>query len=67
MQLTRYLTVAGLVIFIVFLLQNISIVPVNFLFWSIELPRSMLLLVAFLLGYLVAASTRISKRRANPD
>ena len=67
MQITRILLIAGLVLFIIFLLQNITIVPINFLFWSIEMPRAILLLLAFLLGYLAAATARMNQRKSTPD
>ena len=66
MQTTRILLIAGLVLFIIFLLQNITIVPVNFLFWSVEMPRAILLLLAFLLGYLAASTARLAKSTQDP-
>lgn len=63
MHITRYLVFFALGLFLVFLLQNLSIVPVNFLFWQIELPRALLLVLTFALGYLLAITVQFSRRK----
>ena len=40
-----------LTLLVIFALQNIAIVELNFLFWSVDLPRSMLLFVVLLVGF----------------
>lgn len=38
----------------IFMLQNFAIVEVNFLAWSVRLPRAILLLIVFSLGAVAA-------------
>ncbi|MBT8138641.1 MAG: DUF1049 domain-containing protein [Gammaproteobacteria bacterium] len=64
MHISRYLVYAALALFAVFLLQNLSIVPVSFLVWTIELPRIVLLILTFMLGYLTASTMRLTRRPA---
>ncbi|MCR8922915.1 lipopolysaccharide assembly protein LapA domain-containing protein [Dasania sp. GY-MA-18] len=42
-----------LVLFALLLLQNLAMVELNFLLWSVSLPRVILLLLVFLLGLAV--------------
>ncbi|MGB5324540.1 MAG: LapA family protein [Pseudomonadales bacterium] len=61
MHFTRYLLYALLALFLVFLAQNLSVVPVNFLFWKVELPRALLLVLTFALGHLSSSLPRLAK------
>ncbi|MDH5392007.1 MAG: lipopolysaccharide assembly protein LapA domain-containing protein [Gammaproteobacteria bacterium] len=56
------LVTAGIVLFVVFMLQNTDIVTVNFLFWSVQLSRSILLLVVLLVGILIGYVLRRLKK-----
>lgn len=57
------LVTAGIVLFVVFMLQNTDIVTVNFLFWHFQLSRSILLLVVLLIGVLIGYVLRRLKKR----
>lgn len=46
---------------LIFLLQNFSNVPLNFLIWEIELPRAVHMAIAFAAGYLVSITVKINK------
>lgn len=57
------LVTAGIALFVVFMLQNTDIVTVNFLFWHLQLSRSILLLVVLLIGVLIGYVLRSLKKR----
>ena len=65
------ITVIGLLVFIVFLLQNTDAIPVRLLFWDADIPSVIVILVTslggFAVGYYVAftGQRRRSKRRAD--
>jgi uncharacterized integral membrane protein len=44
------LAATAALILAIFTIQNVQVVEVRFLFWQIEMSRSLLLLVVFLLG-----------------
>ena len=48
----RRLIIAGilLAVVLVFALQNVAIVEVQFLFWGIQLPRSLLIFLVLVIG-----------------
>lgn len=55
MTRTRKSVAAALtVVAVVFMIQNFAIVEVNFLAWSVRLPRAIMLLLVFLMGALAA-------------
>ncbi|MBI2871433.1 MAG: LapA family protein [Candidatus Omnitrophica bacterium] len=55
--------VALVIIIIIFILQNREVVPVRFLFWSLQMSRVVVLFTTFLLGVLAGwAYTRFVKR-----
>ena len=61
-----WVTIGILGLVAVFTLQNIVTVDVTFLFWTIELPRAILLFFVFALGVLlgwILKSTRGPARR----
>jgi len=39
-----------LALFVLFVVQNIAIVEITFLFWSIAIPRSLLMVIMLLIG-----------------
>lgn len=49
-QIVGVITVALVVLFII---QNMAIVEIQFLFWSMTLPRSIILLSIFTIGVLI--------------
>lgn len=54
-------------IIIIFIIQNIAVVEIQFLFWSISITRSLLLLIIFavgvFLGWLLKSFTARQKRK----
>jgi uncharacterized integral membrane protein len=52
---------------VVFVIQNIAVVEVQFLFWSISVTRSLLLLIIFgvgiLLGWLLKSYAMMQKKK----
>lgn len=64
MRIKHLASIAVLVLLAMFILQNIALVSVSFLIWEITLPRSIILLVVFLIGLLVGMlfSKRSQKR-----
>ena len=48
-----WVTIAILGVVVLFTIQNIVTVQVTFMFWTIELPRAMLLFIVFVLGILL--------------
>ncbi len=52
---------------VVFVIQNIAVVEVQFLFWSISITRSLLLLIVFwvgiLLGWLLKSYAVMQKKK----
>ena len=45
-----YLSIAIVILLCLFIVQNTASVTIDFLFWSAEAPRSLMLFVIFLLG-----------------
>ena len=46
------LTIAAVVIVAIFAIQNLQIVEVDFLFWSMKLSKFLVILVAYVMGML---------------
>ena len=65
MKVKLFVTVVLLLLVIVFMAQNSSTVPVRFLLWEIDLPRSLLifmtLLIGMLIGWFVRAMFRLTR------
>ena len=47
------LSVVLIALVLVFVLQNMTVVEVKFLFWSLSVPRSLLIFVTLLLGVII--------------
>lgn len=54
-----------LVLLTMFIVQNFALVSVSFLIWEITLPRSIVLLVVFVIGMLTGML--VSQRSASKD
>ena len=54
-----------LMLFIVALLQNTPSVPLKFLFWTVSMPRALLILISALIGLIlgILLTLRASKKR----
>jgi uncharacterized integral membrane protein len=62
-QIMRGLTVLGLLLFIVFLLQNVGETRVTFLFFEGNIPSVILILVTSLGGFAAGYLTALNARR----
>ena len=62
LRLILALTLVALVI--VFALQNVTLVEVQFLFWGLALPRALLIFVVLMIGMIAGWFIRGSVRRA---
>lgn len=56
-----------LVVVLVFALQNVAIVEVQFLIWGFRLPRSMLIFAVLTLGIAAGWFLKGATRRARPS
>lgn len=67
-KLTLILILAGLVV--VFLVQNVAVVEIQFLIWSARLPRAAVMLVALaagiVIGWFLHGYRKYRKNRAGP-
>lgn len=56
---------------LIFVVQNVAMVQVRFLFWSLSLPRSLLMLIllaiGLIVGWLVHGYAGYRKRRASDN
>lgn len=63
------ITVALLVMVMVFAVQNVAVVEIKLLFWHVALPRSllifMMLLIGIVIGWFSRSLYRISRTRSN--
>lgn len=50
------------IIMVVFIFQNLDIVEINFLFWSISVSRALMIFLILLIGILLGAILRGIKR-----
>ncbi len=62
MTILKTLTLFLTAIFVIFALQNIASVQVSFLLWDIELPRIIILLITFTVGFLCSTLLLLSQR-----
>ena len=51
MRPQKWVTLFVILIVILVMIQNMNGIPVNFLFWEIEIPAIILILVALLAGF----------------
>ena len=54
------------VVFILFLIQNAEVVKVNFLFWSAQAPRVIVLGITFLLGLVAGLLAALPRKGREP-
>lgn len=54
-QLKRFVAIVLAVLVALFAVQNMALVNIEFLLWSFQAPRALVLLVVFLLGMLAGA------------
>lgn len=47
-----------------FIVQNIAVVEVNFLFWSISISRAILLIIIFAVGMMIGVAVARSGKQA---
>ena len=52
MHLSKVLVFILIGITVLFIIQNLAVVEIQFLFWSFSLPRAVLLLVILAIGFL---------------
>jgi|GEM_PF-2212044 uncharacterized integral membrane protein len=45
--------IAVILLFIILILQNVTMVPVNLLFWSFQIPLIVLMLICLLGGFVI--------------
>lgn len=63
--LRNVLVIILLGVLVVFVVQNVATVEVNFLVWNVSLPRAILYLIIFALGAVVGWLTRLFGARPN--
>tara|TARA_R110002072_G_scaffold172728_4_gene327031 strand:- start:1697 stop:1912 length:216 start_codon:yes stop_codon:yes gene_type:complete len=65
MKTRKALYLSLVVLLVVFVIQNIALVTVGFLFWEITLPRSVIIAVAFCIGIIIGLGLRELLSRKN--
>jgi uncharacterized integral membrane protein len=59
------------ILVVIFIFQNIEVVQINFLFWSISVSRALMVFLIFLIGILVGAILKSvhtdRKKKANKE
>jgi uncharacterized integral membrane protein len=66
-NLKMVLTLAGLTLFLVFVIQNTEAVDVEFLFWSFQTRRALLLFIVLAIGFAIGWILHGWPRRERPD
>ncbi len=66
-NIRHWLSIAVVGLVILFTLQNFATVEVSFLFWSLSLPRALLLFVIFGAGILVGLLMARAQRKQYDD
>lgn len=64
MSFKNALSTILVVVLTIFIVQNFALVTVSFLFWEASLPRSIVLLVVFVIGLLTGI---LISQRPSPD
>jgi len=57
------LIVVLIVLILIFVVQNIEIVSINFLFWSFNIQRPLLLLITVCIGFLLGVFVTLSTKK----
>ncbi len=55
------------IVFLVFLFQNLDTVTVTFLFFNLSLPRSLLLIITFMIGLLIGIFIPFDLKKQNKN
>lgn len=50
-KMMSVLVLSGLVV--VFIIQNVTVVEIKFLFWSIQMSRSLLIFILLVIGFII--------------
>lgn len=51
-------------IVVIFTAQNNSVVPINFLFWSFEMSRALIIFFSLIIGVIIGFSLRLLLKRS---
>ena len=65
-MVSRIGMIVVVLLFTVFILQNIQVVEVRFLFWKTQIPRALVLLITFGGGLLTGWFSMIWKKSQSP-
>lgn len=57
MNMLRILTIASVLVVIIFVAQNYQVTEVSFLFWSIRASRALVLIFTLVVGFLLGIVT----------
>jgi putative membrane protein len=58
------------ILMVIFIFQNIDVVVINFLFWSVSISRALMIFLIFLMGIVLGAllsSMKKGKKRSHPE
>ncbi len=66
-HLKMVLSLAGLTLFLIFVIQNTEAVDVEFLFWSFQTRRALLLFIVLAIGFAIGWILHGWPRRERPD
>ncbi len=66
-HLKTMLSLSGLTLFLVFVLQNTETVDVEFLLWSFQTPRAVLLFIVLAIGIAIGSILHGWPRRKRPS
>lgn len=50
MNIKRYLTISLVILLLVFIMQNITVVEIRFLFWQLSVSRALMFFILLVLG-----------------
>ena len=68
MQIKKVIYLSLLALLAIFILQNMTLVKVGFLFWEITMPRSVILAVTLVIGIIIGFGLReLASHRSKAD
>ena len=67
MSFKMIISIVLVILFFIFLFQNLTNVTVNFLFFEISMPRSLLLIISLAIGLLIGIFLPIELKRPKKD
>ena len=53
MKIKAYVTIAAAILLLVFILQNMTVVDIRFLFWQFSVSRAIMILLVLLVGMVI--------------